>query len=79
MSAGSLTGSSTGSVTPKIADLLRRRMRRSSAIFFATLVNSQDSKRMSWEFGNFDGSRQGRPFFDSSRLRVRAFEGVVSD
>lgn len=47
-------------VTPETADLLRRRMRASDSMFFATSEISPTSKWMPWELGYFDGLRQGR-------------------
>lgn len=47
-------------VTPETADLLRRRMRSSDSLFFATSESSPSSKWMPWELGYFDGLRQGR-------------------
>lgn len=47
-------------VTPKTADILRKRMRQSDALFFATSANSPDSRWMPWELGYFDGLRKGR-------------------
>lgn len=37
------------------ADLLRKRMKQCRCLFFATTVNSLDSKWMPWELGYFDG------------------------
>ena len=47
-------------VTPDTADVLRRRMRQSASMFFATSESSSASKWMPWELGYFDGLRQGR-------------------
>jgi hypothetical protein len=47
-------------VTPEAADILRRRMRSSDSLFFATSDSSPNSKWMPWELGYFDGLRQGR-------------------
>lgn len=47
-------------VTPATANVLRRRMRQSESLFFATSTSSPDSKWMPWELGYFDGLRQGR-------------------
>lgn len=47
-------------VTPTTADVLRRRMRSSDSMFFATSESSPNSKWMPWELGYFDGLRQGR-------------------
>jgi hypothetical protein len=47
-------------VTAATADVLRRRMRASNALYFATSENSSTSKWMPWELGYFDGLRQGR-------------------
>lgn len=49
-----------GRVTPATADLLRRRMRASDSMLFATSVSSPDSKWMPWELGYFDGFRPNR-------------------
>lgn len=49
-----------GRVNPETADVLRRRMRASESLFFATSDSSPDSKWMPWELGYFDGLRQGR-------------------
>jgi hypothetical protein len=49
-----------GRVTPESADVLRRRMRSSDSMIFATSESSPDSKWMPWELGYFDGLRQGR-------------------
>lgn len=49
-----------GRVTPATADVLRKRMRASDALFFATSESSPDSKWMPWELGYFDGLRHGR-------------------
>lgn len=48
------------SVTAATADVLRRRMRQSASMFFATSSSSPDSKWMPWELGYFDGLHQGR-------------------
>jgi hypothetical protein len=47
-------------VTPETADILRRRMRSSDSLLFATSDSSPNSKWMPWELGYFDGLRQGR-------------------
>lgn len=47
-------------VTPETADTLRRRMRSSDSMLFATSDSSPNSKWMPWELGYFDGLRQGR-------------------
>ena len=47
-------------VTSKTADVLRRRMRASESMIFATSDSSPNSKWMPWELGYFDGLRQGR-------------------
>lgn len=46
-------------VTPATADLLRKRMRQSDSLIFATSEASVSSKWMPWELGYFDGLRQG--------------------
>lgn len=47
-------------VTPETADVLRRRMKQSTSMIFATSESSPNSKWMPWELGYFDGLRQGR-------------------
>lgn len=47
-------------VTPDTADVLRRRMRSSESMVFATSESSPNSRWMPWELGYFDGLRQGR-------------------
>jgi hypothetical protein len=42
-------------VTKETADIIRKRMKNSNCLFFATSVNSQSSKWMPWECGYFDG------------------------
>lgn len=49
-----------GSVNAETADVLRKRMRASESMFFATSESSSASKWMPWELGYFDGLRQGR-------------------
>jgi hypothetical protein len=47
-------------VTPETANTLRRRMRASQSMIFATSDNSSESRWMPWELGYFDGFRHGR-------------------
>lgn len=65
-------------VTPGTADILRKRMRQSDALFFATSVNSPDSRWMPWELGYFDGLRKGRiavmPLLPSSNSSFKGQE-----
>jgi len=42
-------------VTKETADTIRKRMKNSKCLFFATSANSQISKWMPWECGYFDG------------------------
>lgn len=46
---------SRDSVTKETAEVLRRRMRSSKSLFFATTANSSASKWMPWELGYKDG------------------------
>ena len=45
-------------VTKETAALLRKRLQRSSCLFFVTSVNSSESIWMPWELGYFDAYRQ---------------------
>ena len=47
-------------VTPATAAVLRRRMRQSDLLIFATSKTSPNSKWMPWELGFFDGFRPNR-------------------
>lgn len=47
-------------VTSATAAVLRRRMRQSHSLIFATSDTSPDSKWMPWELGYFDGFRPNR-------------------
>jgi hypothetical protein len=47
-------------VTPRTADLLRRRMRHCQFLLLATSDASPDSKWLPWELGYFDGFRPDR-------------------
>jgi hypothetical protein len=47
-------------VTPSTAAILRKRMRQSDSLIFATSKASPDSKWMPWELGYFDGFRPNR-------------------
>jgi hypothetical protein len=47
-------------VRAETANVLRRRMRQSDSLFFATSSSSPNSKWMPWELGYFDGLRHGR-------------------
>jgi hypothetical protein len=46
-------------VTSATAELLRRRMRNSRSLVYATSATSSQSKWMPWELGFFDGYRSG--------------------
>ena len=47
-------------VTPATANVLRKRMRASDSLIFATSQSSPNSKWMPWELGYFDGFHPGR-------------------
>jgi hypothetical protein len=46
-------------VTPEVADMLRRSMKASKSLVFATSETSPSSKWMPWELGYFDGLKGG--------------------
>ena len=51
---------SRSNVTKDTAETIRRRMRQSKSMIFATSSNSPNSKWMPWELGCFDGLRNSK-------------------
>jgi len=84
---------SRDNVTPKTADLLRKRMKQSKSLIYIATKNSTESKWMPWELGFFDGYSDGSvavlPLMDYSHssfigqeylgLYPKVEKGVYSD
>lgn len=63
-------------VTPKTADVLRRRMRSSKSLMYITTDNADSSRWMPWECGYFDGLRDKVAIVPVKGYRTDNFEGL---
>lgn len=63
-------------VTPKTADVLRKRMRTSKSLMYITTENADSSRWMPWECGYFDGLRDKVAIIPVKGSRTDNFEGV---
>ncbi|MBK6616473.1 MAG: hypothetical protein IPG27_21115 [Ottowia sp.] len=66
---------SRDSVTKETAEVLRRRMRSSKSLFFATTANSSASKWMPWELGYKDGQNKRAAILPVSQSSTNTYSG----